>query len=90
MDKTTDELDSLCATLGKGKHDVLIDKVYQEISASASRSSFKDSRDFNNKIKQLKRLRVIADYKNEPFLKDHSMASITLMKEVTLILKRYI
>lgn len=90
MHKTLDELDSLCANLGKGKHDVLIDQIYCSISTSNNSKSYKDSRDFNDKIKQLKRLRVSADYKNESFSRDYSAKALSLMDEIALILKKYL
>lgn len=90
MGKTLNELDDSCNSLGTGKHQFLTSQIYTEINNSDKQSSFKDGRDFNDKIIQLKRLRIRADYTNEVFLYDQSNAALRLMTEITNILNKYL
>ncbi len=89
MGKTETELDQECTNAKSGLHNVLINKIGQYIRGNtANRNANKDFHDFNNKIVQLKRLRVDADYKDEGFDMTKSNASIALAKDLIPILKR--
>lgn len=89
MGKTETELDQECINSRSGLHNILINKIGQYIrNNTANRNANKDFHDFNNKIIQLKRLRVDADYKDEGFDMTKSNNSISLAKDLIPILKR--
>ena len=89
MHKTPAELDALCAQLKQGQHETLIGEIATYINNSSYRDAYKDCRNFSKKIAFLKKLRISSDYNDEVFTQDKSNDSITLMNELTPILKKY-
>lgn len=86
MMKTESDLKSECSNRKTGSHEVLINEVVKFM-----KNSFKDKRGepntFNNKILQLKRIRVEADYRDNMIDIRKSQNSIQLSKEILPILK---
>jgi len=80
MGKTEDEL-----TSRNDSHAFLINEVGNYIK----RSGKHDGNKFNNKIVQLKRLRVKADYKDMLFDYTDSSNSLSLSNDIIPILKQY-
>ena len=90
MNKTFTELQTKCALQQKGTHEILTVEIYNKISQSSTKHSFRDGREFNKKILQLRRLRTSADYENEDFNREKSAQSLSLMSDVKLILNKYL
>ncbi|SRR5260221_4643607 len=69
---------------GAGSHEFMIHLIYTEIASKDK----KDAGDFKNEILALKRLRTIADYKNEWQQKDSSDLAFNKAQSVIKVLKR--
>lgn len=69
----------------EGSHEVMINDVILHIK----KTSVIESNLINDKITKLKRLRISADYKDEPFDKSKADASIRLMTDTLSILTKY-
>jgi hypothetical protein len=89
MGKTQNELDAMCSTSKQGSHEVLINEIGKHIEASGKKDCANHRRDFKNKILQLKKLRVQADYDDANFDSLLSKNAIYLSSEILPILKQY-
>lgn len=85
MGKSEQDLDSGVIQSSFGVHEFILKEVASFIQVKDSEAS----RLLRNKMPQLKRYRVKADYKNEEFNSDDSNKSILLSKEILKILKKY-
>lgn len=85
MGKSEQDLDSAVIQSSFGVHEFILKEVASFIQVKDSEAS----RLLRNKMPQLKRYRVKADYKNEDFDFDDSKMSISLSKEILKILKKY-
>ena len=83
MEKDENELRSLSnKSSDKGSHEVLINEIVRWLATKGA-----NSRDFNNKIGMLKKLRIKADYENTQIDIQISSDSIKLCKETSGILR---
>ena len=83
MEKDENELRSLSnKSSDKGSHEVLINEIVRWLATKGA-----NSRDFNNKIGMLKKLRRKADYENTQIDIQISSDSIKLCKETSGILR---
>ena len=89
MNKSQRDLDSLCNNSRMGSHEVLINEIGSYIKRSNKKDANIDSRDFNNKITQLKRLRTTADYDDAVFDISKSVNSLSLSSDIVPILKKH-
>lgn len=87
MNKSQDELDTKTSQSQYGSHKYLLDEVLSYISNLKQTNT--DIRCLRNGIKELKRLRVEADYLDKDIDYTQSKQSIELSKKLLLILKRY-
>lgn len=85
MGKSEQDLDSAVIQSSLGAHEFILKEVASFIQVKDSEAS----RLLRNKMPQLKKYRVKADYKNEEFDFDDSNKSILLSKEILKILKKY-
>ncbi|MFA6400466.1 MAG: hypothetical protein WCX31_02405 [Salinivirgaceae bacterium] len=83
MNKTEQDLEMLTKSSTEGSHEVLINQT-----GGFMKNKSIDFRTFNNLMGQLKKLRVIADYKDVQIDNTVSYNSITLSKDSLLILKK--
>lgn len=90
MKRTQQELDTQCSLCHIGSHEFLINKIGNHIKHSAQKTAISDFRDFNNKILQLKKLRLDADYSDALFDSTKSSKSLSLSNDVVSILIKYI
>ena len=81
------ESDISTSTLSGGSHSILINEIYLQIRNSGRPNALDNSRLFNTQIGELKRLRIIADYKDEDFSFDKCCRSIELSDSIVPILK---
>lgn len=89
MRKTKQDLDLKCSTNRTGEHSVLINEIAGLIKGNPqNKNARNDFQAFNNKIIQLRKLRVDADYSDKDFGMSKSSASISLAKDILPILKR--
>lgn len=89
MKKTEHELKTGTGESSSGTHDYLINKTALYISELQKPRCREDARDVRNKLQQLKKLRVSADYLDELFNHSSSQASITLSSQIIPILQKY-
>jgi uncharacterized protein (UPF0332 family) len=95
MDKSENDLELLIESINrtskkkKGSHEILINQIGSYIKECPMNSALSDSRDFNNNVLQLKKLRTEADYKDSFFSPSNSSNSIMLAEKVLPILKKY-
>jgi len=88
--KSEADLEALCKSKPReGSHEVLINQIVIHIKNSALQNKEDDSRVLNNKIGQLKKLRVLADYKDLNFDSTCSSNAISLSNDIIPILKKY-
>lgn len=85
MQKTQTELESKCSSNKIGSHEFLINEIGKYIKERSN----KEFREFNNKIVQLKKLRITADYDDSVFDFSKSSNSLQLSKDILPILKKY-
>jgi len=72
-----------------GSHEFLINQIYNYIKCSNKKDCIEHSLDLNNKIVKLKKLRRNADYENSLFDTLKSSISLSLSKDIILILQKY-
>ena len=89
MKKTQRELDILCSSTNRGSHEVLYNEIRNHIKNSNRTDCYNHMRNYYNKIVQLKKLRVKADYDDENFDISASNNSILLSDNIIAILKKY-
>ncbi len=89
MKKTEAELETKTSLSRMGSHEYLLNEEAKYILNSQSKNSIEDSRNLRNKLTQLKRLRVEADYSDSVFESSKSQSLITLSVHLLPILKRY-
>ena len=85
LNKTETDLVVIKKTTGKGSHEILISEIESKIKC-VNRSDFVV---FNEKIGQLKRLRVESDYEEKIHNFDSSRTAIALSNDIRCILKKY-
>lgn len=83
MNKTESELEIITKNSKQGSHEVLINQI-----AIYLKNKKQDSRNFNNEIVSLKKLRLKADYHNIDIGSEISANSIKLSKSTLAILKK--
>jgi hypothetical protein len=89
MHKTQDDLEAECVANKKGTHAVLINTTRNYIKRSGKNGCTFDSRDFNTKMGELKRLREDADYVDVVIAKGESANAIKLSNDIHPILEKY-
>jgi hypothetical protein len=72
-----------------GTHEFLIKKVGKYIKNCHSHSAYGDFKVLNTYIWELKELRTIADYSDEPFNSVESIKSLRLSRKIMMVLKNY-
>lgn len=88
--KSEAELEALCKSKPReGSYEVLINQIISHIKNYVFQNKEVDSRVINNKIGQLKKLRVQADYKDLSFDSTCSSNAISLSNDIIPILKKY-
>lgn len=90
MQKTQDDLEVECAANKKGTHAVLINTIFRYMKDSGKTGCSFDSRDFNAKMTQLKRLREDADYADVVIVEDDSTKAIMLSNDLHPIIEKYL
>jgi len=89
LGKSEDELSSRITASRMGSHELLINEISSHIKKSGNKDNNVHFRDFNQKIGQLKKLRINADYENSLFDFSMSSTSISLSNDIVPILKKY-
>ena len=89
MRKDKNELDVNISQSKKNTHTYLLNEVVKYILNTQKKDAFNDSRIVRDKVPQLKKLRVDADYSDEIFDSSKSAKSISMSKEILSILRKY-
>ncbi len=88
MGKTQRELDSACSQTRKGSHDYLFGQVTNFVIDTSKNNYKRDAMVLAQKMSQLKRLRVNADYLDVDVTSTESNQAIQLSSEIIPILNR--
>ena len=89
MGKTENELENEVKKSKEKSHGYLINKTVSFIANSGRKDCQNHARDIGNKIPQLKKLRVDADYTDDVFDSLKSSKSINLSNDIIPFFKKY-